>query len=163
MNNSENTLTPLEEKLTAYIDGQLSAQEMAAFEKEHAHLLDEKDAALRVNTLLKQHSQSPRLRNPDFFNHQIIAQITLPAATQPRKTLFPLWRLVFASACCMLAVLGIYIGFVKDKPANRQYMAQVLKVTAGDEDLSAELIQADGISVVWIDGFDYLSKDYVLE
>ena len=160
MNNSD-PLTPHEEKLTAYLDGRLSTAEAAAFEREHPDALAEKAGAARLGDVLRAHSVAPAMRHADFFNHQILQQIT-PAPAPVKRALLPLWRLAFASACCLFAVLGIYQTFVK-APARPRNFAQVLSVTAGDPSITAEVIDGDGINVVWVDGLDYLSKDYVLE
>ena len=160
MNNSE-PLTPHEEKLTTYFDGCLSATEAAAFEREHPEVLAEKTSTARLGDVLRAHSVAPAMHHADFFNHQILREIA-PAPAPARRAAWPLWRLAFASACCLFAVLGIYQTFVKNSAPPRHF-AQVLSVTAGDPGLTAEVIDGDGISVVWVDGLDYLSKDYVLE
>ena len=160
MNNSE-PLTPHEEKLAAYLDGHLTAAEAATFEREHPDALAEKAGAARLGEVLRAYSVAPVMQHADFFNHQILREIA-PAPAQVRRAMLPLWRLAFASACCLFAVLGIYQTFVK-APVRPREFAQVLSVTAGDPSITAEVIDGDGISVVWVDGLDYLSKDYVLE
>ena len=160
MNNSD-ALTPEEEKLTTYLDGRLSAAEAAAFEREHPEALAEKAGAARLGDILRKHSVAPAMQHADFFNHQILREIA-PAPAPARRAIFPLWRLAFASACCLFAVLGVYQTFVKKAGPPRNF-AHVLSVTAGDPGITAEVVEGDGISVVWVDGLDYLSKDYVLE
>lgn len=160
MNNSE-LLTPHEEKLAAYLDGRLSAAEAATFESEHSDALAEKASAARLREVLRACSVAPVMQHADFFNHQILREIA-PAPASVRRAMLPLWRLAFASACCLFAVLGIYRAFVK-APARPREFAQVLSVTAGDPSITAEVIDGDGINVVWVDGLDYLSTDYVLE
>jgi anti-sigma factor RsiW len=164
MNNSDPTLTTLEEKLTAYLDGKLALAEIAEFERENPDAVAE----------LKQHEQlrsvfaktAPTLKNGDFFNHQILREIQPDAprnAVPEKPAFFPLWRLAFAAAVCLFATAGIYFSAVKTDRVRGDYFAQVLSVKAGDEDISAQVIDADGVAVVWIDGLDSLPTNYVLE
>ena len=165
MNNSEPTLTAMEEKLTAYLDGKLSPAEAASFERENPDVLAERRSHEGLRAVLAK--DTTHLKNGDFFNHQILRELDVesPRPVVPAKAaIFPLWRMALTGAACLLAAASVYFGFVADqKPAGRDYFAQVLSVKAGDEELSARLIDADGVAVVWIDGLDSLSTDYVLE
>ena len=166
MNNSDPTLTAAEEKLTAFLDGKLTPAEAAAFEREHPEAAAEKRSHTKLRAMLAK--DAPVLRNGDFFNHQILREIG--AASEERQparakaAVFPLWRLVFAGAACLIAAAGIYFGSVAGGAKSRgDYFAQVLSVKAGDPEISAQVIDADGIAVVWIDGLASLSSEYVLE
>ena len=163
MNNSEPTLTQSEEKLTAYLDGTLSPADAAAFEKEHPDVVVERRQHERLRTVLRK--DAPALSHGDFFNHQILREIRPEPATAPAKrTFFPLWRLAFAAAACLLVASGIYFGAVgPQKNGSGEYFAQVLSVKAGDAEISAHVIDAGGMAVVWIDGLDSLPNNYVLE
>lgn len=163
MNNSEPTLTQMEEKLTAYLDGTLSLADASAFEKEHPDVVVERRQHERLRTVLKK--VAPALSHGDFFNHQILREIRPEHVAAPAKrTFFPLWRLAFAAAACLLVASGIYFGAVgPQKNGSGEYFAQVLSVKAGDADISAHIIDAGGMAVVWIDGLDSLPNNYVLE
>ncbi len=163
MNNSEPTLTQSQEKLTAYLDGTLSPADAAAFEKANPEALVERRQHERLQTILRK--QAPTLGHGDFFNHQILREIRPePAAAPAKRTFFPLWRLAFAAAACLLVASGIYFGAVgPQKNGSGEYFAQVLSVKAGDENISAHIIDAGGMAVVWIDGLDSLPNNYVLE
>jgi anti-sigma factor RsiW len=164
MNNSEPPLSNREEKLTLYLDGALSAEDTAAFEKEYPDALQERARCEQFRKLIV--SNPPILKNGDFFNHQILREIETPPAraSQEKTVLFPLWRLASAAAACLLIATGVYFAFVRaEKVGGRDYFAQVLNVKAGDDELSAQIIDADGVAVVWIDGLDSLSTEYVLE
>ena len=160
MNNSEPTLTPDEEKLTAFLDGKLSPADAAAFEREHpeARQLHE-----QLRSLLSK--DAPHLKNGEFFNHQILREIQPPKPAREKAALFPLWRLAFAAVASLVAAAGIYFAFVgkQSNADGSDYFAQVVNVKAGDPDITAQLIDADGIAVVWIDGLASLPNDYVLE
>ncbi len=180
MNSSEplQPLTPHEEKLTAYLDGSLPPEDSAAFEQANPEA-----AALRrehqvLATALRKHVTSPPLGNGDFFNHQILREIR-PAPARAPRTPFSLWRLVLAGACAVLAVVGGIKMLPPSTPkttgpeivksdapgtyAPPKYVAKVTEVTAGDFLLTAKLVDADGLAVVWVDGMDKLPKDYVLQ
>ena len=165
MNNSEPP-TPPEEKWTAYLDGKLSAQDTAAFEREHPDAAAERAMHVRIARAVREHSPAPLLRNADFFNERILREIApRPAlAPVPRRGLWSLWRLALAGACCMVAATAIYFAFVRGNDAGRErYLAQVVSVNTDDADVTATVIDADGLAVVWIDGLDQLPNDYVLE
>jgi hypothetical protein len=50
--------------------------------------------------------------------------------------------------------------------AAPRYVAKVTEVTPGDDLLTAKLLppeQSAGLTVVWVEGMEKLSKDYVLQ
>ena len=165
MNNSEPPSSP-EEKWAAYIDRKFSAQEAATFERENPGASAEREMHAWISLALRSHSPAPKLRNAEFFNERILREIS-PSKTeapQPRRALWPLWRLAFASACCLLVAGGIYATFVRGHGGGKdRYFAQVVSVKAGDDLLDATVLDADGLAVVWIDGLDQLPNDYVLQ
>ena len=166
MNNSDQPLTPFEEKLTAYLDQTLPAEEAAAFEREHPEIAAERLANEGLRKALKMGSPAPALRNGEFFNRQILRE--LGAATQPaaqpaaKPSLFNLWRLVFAGAACLLAAAGIYQGLVPAKQTPPAYFAQVLSMKTGDDSLKAHLLNEEGMTIVMIDGLDPIDEDFIL-
>lgn len=165
MNNSETPSSP-EEMWSAYLDGKLSAAEALAFEREHPEAVAERQMHLKLAGAIRTHLPSPELRNADFFNERILREISTPAAHQPARegSLWSLWRLATAGAFCLLAVGAIYVLFVQGHEQRRDpYLAQVLSVKAGDAELDATVLDADGLAVVWIDGLEQLSSDYVLQ
>jgi len=165
MNNSEIPSAP-EEKWTAYLDGKLTTADAAAFEREHFDAAAERERQSKIVRAVRTHSPSPALRNPDFLNERILREIAPPPApASARETpLWSLWRLVTASAFCLLAVGAIYALFVRGHEQRQErYLAQVLSVQPGDTFLDATVLDADGLAVVWIDGLDKLPSDYALQ
>ena len=166
MNNSE-PLSTSEEKWTAYLDGELSAQEAVAFERENPEARAEREMHTRLMTAVRHHSPAPKLRNADFFNESILREISPPpaaAAPEKKRAAWPMWGLAFACVSCLLAVAGIWAAFVRgtgDEPDR--YVAQIVSVTAGDDSLDATVVDADGVKVLWINGLEQLPSDYVLE
>src|SRR5262249_7263035 len=82
-------MRPFEEKFTAWLDGELSAEEARAFLKDYPSVLEEKARFLKLKQLLRQGLESRVLENPDFFNAQIMAQIRRESA--PRRSLRKGW------------------------------------------------------------------------
>jgi len=166
MNNFDSPASP-EEKWTAFLDGRLGAEDAAAFEREHPEAAAEKTAVAKIAGALRKHSPAPVLRNADFFNERILREISpvvRPAADAPAKpSLWSLWRMVLAGTGCLLAFGAIYLGVVKNEAPHSDYAAKVLSVQPGDDELSATVVNAEGLAVVWIDGLDQLSNDYVLQ
>ncbi len=161
MNNSEPNLSPAEEKLTAYLDGALSPAEAQAFERENPSAAAERTMHEKLRGALA--AKVPALKNGEFFNHQILREIAPAQPARKRNDFFPLWRLALAAAVCVLAAAGIYFGMVSEPKPRTEYFAQVLSVTAGDDKISAQLLNADGLAIVWVDGLASLPADYVLE
>ncbi len=165
MTSSEPPLSP-EEKWTAYLDGMLSPEDAAAFEREQPDAVAERELHTRLMGAVRLHSPAPKLRNADFFNERILREIspTPAAAPKPARALWPLWRLAFASATCLVIAGAIYALFVSGHDAKpNRYVAEVVSVEAGDDLLAATVLDADGLAVVWIDGLDQLPDDYVLQ
>lgn len=165
MNNSDQPLSTFEEKLTAYIDSRLSEADAQAFEREHPEVVQERAAASRIGEVLKRGSVAPLLRNVDFFNRQILREISSSTArtSEPEHaSTFSLWRLILAGAFCLLLAFGVYQGFVAGEAKSRPYMAQVLSVKAGDAALTTRLISEDGLTVVMIDGLEPMSEEFIL-
>ena len=163
---SEPPFSP-EEKWTAYLDGKLSAQDAAAFEREHPEAVAEREMHARLISAVRFHSSAPKLRNADFFNERILREISpRPAeAPKPARSLWPLWRLALAGACCLTVTAAIYALFVRghEGGVGHDYLAQVVSVEPGDNLLGATVLDADGLAVIWIDGLDSLPDDYVLQ
>lgn len=181
MSNSEKPLTKDEERLTAYLDGQMTAEEMRAFEQAHPEAAQERVACEKLRASLMAGSVAPVLRNGDFFNRQIlreIAPLAAPASMETeRPALFSLWRLVFAGAFCLLMALGVYKfavtpekgaeppavakGMPSFPPHMPVYFAEVISLQAG-EALSTRVVQEEGLTLVMIDGLEPMEEDFIL-
>jgi anti-sigma factor RsiW len=162
-------MNPFEENFTAWVDGKLSGEELAAFEKElSAHPEAEKDKAdtLQIGSLLRRHSTAPSLTNLDFFNHQLMQRI---AAETPREPLpkeklpffWPLRRLVLAGGLSLAVALALFATLIPKTPDEDQkthYFAKILSMHAEDPRVTASAVPGSDhdVTVVWLDGLDYL-------
>src|SRR6266853_2905921 len=98
-----------EERFTAWVDGQLSGEALAAFEKElaaHPEAAADRDAARQLGKLLRAHSTAPALSNADFFSLQL--QRRIDAETPPRRQPVKPEREAVVSIFSRLAWAGVF-------------------------------------------------------
>jgi anti-sigma factor RsiW len=166
-------MKPFEEQFTAWVDGKLTDAEAAEFEQqlgEHPEAAAEKAGALKLGELLRQHSTAPSLSNPDFFNHQLQQRIAAetPRPAEKKRTFF--WsipRLAWAGAACTGVALLLYVLIVPHGAVRKrsEYFAQVVESWPKGPDISASTVYSpeDDVTVVWIDGLDYIPATNTLK
>jgi anti-sigma factor RsiW len=167
-------MKPFEERFTAWVDGQLTGSELAEFEKElatHPEAAAEREGARKLGNLLRTQPLPP-LGNEDFFNHQLMERIAAetPRASEPAKARGWFWsmpRLAMAGAACLLIAAGLYQAFIPPSvPVGEKskYYAQVIESWPGDPSISAVTVYnpEDNVTVVWLDGLDYIPSTYAL-
>jgi hypothetical protein len=166
-----------EEKWTAWLDGELTGDELVEFEAslpDKAAAEAEKRDAHKLNKFLKEHLQTRAMNNPEFFNHQLQERITRETggpnvADRPerRTGLWPIGRLVWAGATS-LAIFCICTFFVlREKgPADQsQYLTQILNARV-DPGLSPNATttvfesKEDKVTVLWVEGLQSLPSEY---
>lgn len=177
-------MKPFEERYTAWIEGELTGEELVRFEEElsqqHPDAEEDRRSAQKLGHLLREFGGAPPLTNPDFFNHQLLARIEAEQAPArvPGKDESRIgwsisrWAWLGAAACAvgMAFVLSETllptrtnaptIASVSPSP----YMVQVLEAQAADSDLWVTAVHSDvdDVTVLWIDGLDYLPASYQL-
>jgi hypothetical protein len=170
-------MKPFEEQFTAWVDGKLSGEELTDFEKDlesHPEAASEKEAALRLGSLLRAHPTAPRLTNPDFFNHLLMQRIEAETPrpvveAKPRRAGFwSLSRLAWAGAFCLAAAFGLYETMIPkagESPADSKYFAQVVEAWPSDPNITATTVYNpdDNVTVVWLDGLDYIPASIALK
>ena len=170
-------MKPFEERFTAWVDGQLSGDDLADFEKElaqHPDAATEKAAAQKLTKLLREHPTAPSLTNGDFFNLQILQQLKVsgaPArsAEEPAGWFWSLPRLILAGAACLL-VAGFLFKMLIPTGAGpgalnaSPYFAQVIEVWPSEPGIWANTVYnpEQNVTVVWLDGLDYIPASYEL-
>lgn len=161
-----------EERFTAWVDGQLTGAELAAFEKElaaHPEANADRAAAVKVGDLLRTHATAPALSNADFFNLQLQQRIEadLPRSrAEDRRDTGPFWspfRLLWAGAAS-LAIAGLLYQTIipaTHGPEPSQYFAQVVESWPSDPSIYATTVYnpQDNVTVLWLDGLDYMPSD----
>jgi anti-sigma factor RsiW len=164
-----------EEKFTAWVDGRLSGAELAAFEREleaHPEALAEKEAALEIGNLLRANLPAPPLKNPDFFNHQLLQQIEAcqPAVRAPRRLSFwTLPRMAFSGMTLLAVATALYFAAVPNTQRqvrkNEQYVSNVLNARSDDPAITATSFHSkqDNVNVLWLDGLSYMPPDHKLK
>jgi len=167
-------MKPFEERFTAWVDDQLTGPDLAAFEKElasHPEAAAERAEARKLGDLLRE-PPAPPLANADFFNHQLMQRIAAetPRPAEPAKARGWFWslpRLALAGAACLLVAGGLFKTLIPS-PAQAgeksKYYAQVVEAWPGDETIWATTVYnpEDNVTVVWLDGLDYIPATYAL-
>ncbi|MBV8102483.1 MAG: hypothetical protein JOZ31_25360, partial [Verrucomicrobia bacterium] len=64
-----------EELYTAWVDGALTEEEAAAFEKQHPELLKERDDMSKLKKLLKRNLVPVKFAHSEFFTSKLMEQI----------------------------------------------------------------------------------------
>jgi anti-sigma factor RsiW len=164
-----------EEQFTAWVDGTLTGDALAAFEHELAarpDALADRAAAEKLRELLRSHPAAPRLSNPEFFNLQLLQRIEAETARPERRTRTPwFWslpRLAMAGAACLLVAFVLFRAMIPIGSPTHQgapYFAQVIESWPADESISATTVYTpeDNVTVLWIDGLDRVPADYAIQ
>ena len=171
-------MKPFEEQFTAWVDGKLTGPELAAFERElgqHPEAAGDRVEAQKLGSFLRGNSTAPKLTNEDFFNLQIQQRI---AADRPREKsggsgagwFWSLPRLVWAGAACLL-VAGVMFktliptGSSVSDADTSPYFAQVVESWTSEPGVSANTVYnaKDNVTVLWLDGLDYIPASYQLK
>ena len=164
-----------EERFTAWVDGQLTGSALAEFEKElaaHPEAAAERAEARKLGDLLRA-QPAPPMGNEDFFHHQLMQRLAAetPRAAAPGRARGWFWslpRLVLAGAACLALAGGLFTALIpagRPPSAPSDYYAEVLDLRPGDPSISASTLSnpEDNVTVVWLDGLDYIPASYALK
>ena len=153
--------------------------------------IDKEDAA-KLGSLLRSHGQAPPLSNPDFFNHQLLSRIAAesePApAAEPEPVKGSFWTWIFRpagwAAMCALLLGLVAVKTMHPPPLKPQlgdlmgitpaplavepeapYSAEIVSAESTDPDVSVTAIHSDKdkVTVLWMDGLDYLPASYHID
>lgn len=159
-----------EERLTAWIDGELTGREQAGFEASldqggltRAQAEAERAAARQLGALLRQHAPAPGFQNGEAFNHQILRRIEAetPAPAWPWQRL--LWSGTGGLAVAALLFFAFVAPALHRLGPPPEYYAQILNATTSDPSISAGAVHSneENVTVLWIDGLDYVPAQKV--
>lgn len=146
----------------------------------------ERDEIRNLGRLLREHLPTPRLENPDFFNHGIMERIQLEEQVRPESafSFIRLPRLAWAGAALVAVALllwGVLIPSSDEQPRfpalaeyrteikevrpEPFYMAEILGYQAHDPEIHVSVYRSspDRVTVLWLDGFTYLPESYVVD
>src|SRR3982751_2363804 len=128
-----------EEKWTAWVDDQLTGEELTKFEAalpDRAAAEAEKRAARQLGALLQRQLSMSTLRNEDFFNHQLRERLGREEHEDSRSGSsreagsfwWPIRRLVWAGAASLAIFMAIATFVMREKqPAEpSQYLTQII-------------------------------------
>lgn len=179
-----------EERYTAWIDGRLTGDELAAFERElesagrDAAEADRHDVQMLGN-LLRQHAAPPMPR-ADAFNAELLERMRreeepatapiLPNEEPAPAGYFSRTKLAWAAAIALLLALaaiqiprGDHLTSANIAPPPigdlQPELGEIVNATTDDPGISVTPIRSeqDGITVLWLDGLDYLPASYQLQ
>jgi hypothetical protein len=165
-----------EEKWTAWLDEQLSGQELEAFE---ASLPDleaaraEKRDAKKLGSFLKEQLATQKLSNEEFFSHQLRERIARDTEEedQPRtrSTWWTVPRLVWCGATALaLFLLTTFVFLSQGQPGEQsEYLTQILnsRVDPGvNPNATISIFESNKtdnkVTVLWTEGLQSLPADY---
>ncbi len=194
-----------EERYTAWIDGHLTGEELARFERELPDLAEaeaDRNGAHGLRRMLRAHGGAPALANSEFFSHQLAARMAAEESrSAPGARRAPWWsalltlpNLAWAGVCCLLVTAGLYFAIIAPahpgggsllatnlpvtavhvadaapgSGSNTEpsvYDASIIEATPGQPGVSATSVysKADNMTVIWLDGLDYLPASYKLK
>ena len=165
-----------EEKWTAWLDDELTGNELAEFEAslpDKAAAETEKADAHKLGAFLKEQLQGRPMGNEDFFHHQLRQRIASDAGgtdeskETARPALWPIGRLVWmgATALAIFSVCTFFVMREKGPTDQSQYLTQILNARvdpAMNPDASISLFDSkeDKVTVLWVDGLQSLPSEY---
>ncbi len=165
-----------EEKWTAWLDGQLTGNELIEFEAslpdKSAAKLEKRDAK-KLGTLLKRELGAHVIANEEFFSHQLRERIA-------RENVEPFWeqaaevptwwtvRRLFWTGTASLALFLVFAVFVmreKNPAEQSQYLSEILNarvdpVVSPNATISMFEAKEDRVTVLWTEGLQSLPADY---
>jgi hypothetical protein len=166
-----------EEKWTAWLDDELSGNELVEFEAslpDKAAAEAEKRDAHKLGAFLKEQLQSRPMGNEEFFHHQLRQRMeadaratSAPEKTNGKPALWPIGRLAWVGATS-LAIFCVCTFFVlREKgPADQShYLTEILNARV-DPALSPNATismfesKEDRVTVLWVDGLQSLPVEY---
>lgn len=165
-----------EEKWTAWLDGQLSGNELAKFEAslpDKAAAEAEKHEARKLGALLKEQLATRALSNEEFFSHQIRERIARETAAPVRErgTASPTWwtvrRLFWAGATSLALFVICAVVVMREKTGSEQsqYLTQVLNarvdpIVSPNATISIFEAKEHKVTVLWTEGLQSLPAEY---
>jgi hypothetical protein len=152
------SMKTFEERYTAYLDGLLSENEAAIFEREQPALVAQKVEWTKLQRVLRENLVAVELTNTEFFNSQLLQQITGNAPSRWFGIPWLAWGgLGVVTAGITLFITLIPHGDLSDPGSG--YVAEVLKTTTIDPNVSATVESRKGITIIKLEGLEKVPAD----
>jgi hypothetical protein len=164
-----------EEKWTAWVDGELTGQELVEFEaslSDRAAAEEEKRAAHKLGALLKTELKAESMANAEFFSHQLRERIARDGAVRSRRedSVSSWWTIprLFWSGAAALAIFLIFAVVVtrdQDHGGQSDLTSQILQarvdpVVNPNATITVFEANEDRVTVLWTEGLQSLPADY---
>jgi len=165
-----------EEKWTAWLDDELTGDELAEFEAslpDKAAAEAEKRDAHKLGAFLKEQLQGRAMGNEEFFHHQLRERIAADerATSPPEKTakpaLWPLGRLVWmgATSLAIFCICAFFVMREKGPSDQSEYLTQILNARVDpalgpNATISMFESKEDKVTVLWTEGLQSLPSEY---
>jgi len=165
-----------EEKWTAWLDGELTGDELAQFEAslpDKAAAEAEKRDAQKLGAFLKEQLQGRAMGNEEFFSHQLRERIERDsresASEEPsaKPAWWPIGRLVWTgvTALAIFCVCAVFVLRDKNPADQSQYLTQILNarvdpVVSPNATISMFEAKEDKVTVLWVEGLQSLPAEY---
>jgi len=166
-----------EEKWTAWLDGELSGNELAEFEAslpDKAAAEAEKRDAHKLGAFLKEQLQHRAMGNEEFFHHQLRGRIaadartaTVPEQTGAKPAFWPIGRLAWvgATSLAIFCVCTVFVLREKSPTDQSEYLTQILNARVDpalspDATISMFESKEDKVTVLWTEGLQSLPSEY---
>jgi hypothetical protein len=147
-----------EQLYTAWVDGALTKDEAAAFEKEHPELLKERDDMSKLKQLLQNNLVPAEFAHAQFFTSKLMEQIVPAGRSLP--SWFHVPRLAWGGLASLAFALLFFLLIVPHSwTPHPEYVAEVLKTTTTDPKISATVDSEKGITLIKLDGVDNVPDD----
>lgn len=157
----------VEEKIAAWVDGKLTANQLAELDRElggshwrtasaaapagasRARSIVENETDRQLAGLLRSHCGDRHLENADFFNHQLLRRIEADQAVERQAgsrgagwSLFlSLRRMALAGAFCLVVAVLLFASTIpgtrRSNPTPRQFMAEITNARTEDPAITA--------------------------
>ena len=162
-----------EERYTAWLDGELPEKEQSAFELELEKNGESPAASAELEDFqrfFRSNSVAPSLGNVDFFHHRLsesIGSLENDVASARRQSGWSFPRLAWFGGLSFATALVLFLAIIPKKSETHSqtaYIAQVISARSADPNISATAFQAhpsqtDDMTVVWLDGLDYVPEN----
>jgi hypothetical protein len=149
-----------EQLYTAWIDGTLTKEEAAAFEKQHPELLQERDDMSKLKKLLRSNLAPREFEHAEFFTTKLMEQIVPPERALPSWFRVP--RLAWGGIGSFAAALALFLLVIPHRNHSTpypEYVAEVIKTTTTDPKISATVDSEKGITLIKLDGVEKVPDD----